>query len=511
MLKRFLLGTLSLGCLAANAAEVSREQAVSIALQKVDGEVASAKVVSYEGQKVYYVVQFAEGGWVLVSADDTTMPVIGYSNEGVYQTEGQPESVSSFMNGLARDVISNKSLGRRAEGWDKRTVSSRRQASAEKIEPLIKVNWNQTNPYNYFCPGDGQNKAVVGCVAVGMAQAMSVAQWPPRPEGEYSYNCEGYGQQYINYDKQPEYDWDAILSGAAMKLPVARLLWHCGVAVNMKYGPDGSGTQDSYIASALKRNFQYPQSVKYYSRKGFQGSDDDWKELILNELRAGRAVAYSGSDPNSDYGHCFNLDGFDGEFFHVNWGWGGTNNGNFPLTGLKDAKMGYTYTEGQSVIVGIRPPSEKPSDITLSATQVQGGQPEGTYVCDVLVESEATNPTYEYELKGKYSVISHKYLAAAFKVEDNKLYTTKSLNENTTQEVTIKATNVQNKGTVERTFKITVTSGPAGVTEVNADNLSSRQYFSLSGSRLNEPGKGVTIIRQRTTDGKVHTIKKIMK
>jgi hypothetical protein len=116
---------------------------------------------------------------------------------------------------------------------------------------------------------------------------------------------------YINYDKEPAYNWNNILSGANDRDDVARLLWHCGVAVKMNYGTDGSGTQTSYIPAALQRNFSYPNSVKFYSRKDF--SNSDWNDLILNELKAGRAVAYSGYDPKKSYGHCFNLDGYNGQ------------------------------------------------------------------------------------------------------------------------------------------------------------------------------------------------------
>lgn len=508
MRKLIMISLLLAGFGSIHAAEVSREQAVEMAKARVSGTVSSVKAVSYEGQKVYYVVQFAEGGWVLVSADDTTMPVIGYSNEGVYQSEGQPDNMRSMMDDFSRQIIDNKrTLSRRHNGWEAVEVARARTRASETIEPLITVKWNQTGSYQKYCPEANGKKAVVGCVAVGMAQAMSVAQWPPRPVGEWSYPHSVYGSQYINYDKEPDYNWSNILSGANNNDDVARLLRHCGVSVNMDYGPDGSGTQDSYIASALKRNFQYPQSVKYYSRKSFENADDEWEELILNELRDGRAVAYSGSDPNSGYGHCFNLDGYDGQFFHVNWGWGGANNAYFPLNGLKDAKMGYTYTQGQSVIVGIRPPSEKPSDITLSANTVQGGQPAGTYVCDVIVESEATNPVYSYTLKGSYNPITHTASTPPFKIEDDKLYTTKVLDAGKNQKVTIIAKNTKNGGSVERTFNIKVTTGPVGVTEVNAECVGPRQYFSASGMQLSVPGKGLTIIRQRMSDGTTKTVK----
>ena len=491
------------------AADVTPSQAAKMAQEKVAGDVESVKAVEYEGQKVYYVVQFAQGGWVLVSADDTSAPFIGYSRNGVFQTENQPINVRAVMEGYGRQVLENKRVSNsRHQDWEEASLAKARSLAegTDKIEPLIQVNWNQGSPYNYFCPENEKGKAVVGCVAVGMAQAMSVAQWPARPVGIHSYKCANYGEQYINYDKELDYNWNAILTGTALKLPVALLLWHCGVAVNMDYGVDGSGTQTSYIPGALMRYFSYPSSVKYYSRDNFWGDDNDWRELILNELREGRAVAYSGHDPKGNYGHCFNLDGYDGEFFHVNWGWGGSNNGYFPLNGLKDGKMNMNYTDGQGVVVGIRPPSEKPSDILLSTHEIQAGLPAGTVVCDVTVESEATDPVYEYKLRGKYSARQHRYLAAPFEIVDNRLLTTDVLEEGD-ELVTITATNISNGGSVERTFNIHVTNNPSGVNDVTVVPVGSKLYYSTSGMQLTTPAKGLNIIRQRMSDGTTKTIK----
>lgn len=505
---------------ALQAAEVSQERAAATARQLMAGriegfdtEVQAVRTVWYEGQQAYHVVQFARGGWALISADDLSQPLIGYNGEGVFQVEGQPESVSSMMDWYSAQVVSNaRQGGQRHAGWDEasRPVMARSKAgNSDVVQPLIKVNWNQTGSYQKYCPKNSDGQAVVGCVAVGMAQAMSVAKWPDRPVGNYGYTSVTYGSLYIDYDAEPDYDWNAILAGSNGRDNVARLLWHCGVSVNMNYGKDGSGTQDSYIASALQRNFKYPKSVKYYARSSY---GDNWSQLIINELKAGRAVAYSGADPVKSYGHCFNLDGYDGSFFHVNWGWGGNNNGYFGLDGLKDATMDMNYTTGQSVIVGVRAPSELPSDIILSNTSVQAFQPAGTEVGTVTVESEAENPTYDFKVVGPYSVILHTNMPAPFKVVDGKLVTTEELSlEDGDRNIEITATNTKNKASVTRSFTIKVTK-TSGISQMEAaPEVVSEQDYSLSGIRTNADAKGVRIVRQRLADGSVKALKRIVK
>lgn len=511
MTKRLSLLTLAAALLVnGQASDVTLEQAAAVAKEQVNGEVTSVRAFSHEGEKAYYVVEFREGGWVMVSADDMSRPIIGYSPTDRWPSASDmPDNFRGMMECYAREVIDNKRLvGQRHPEWepDKRAAMARAKAAtdAELKVPLIKVDWSQGGRYKKYCPKDSKGQAVVGCVAVGMAQAMSVARWPERPVGSYAYTSDTYGSLYINYDNEPAYNWDAIISGANDLDDVARLLWHCGVSINMNYGVDGSGTQTHYIVSALQRNFNYPQSVKYYSRGSYDG---DWTELIVNELREGRAVAYSGYDTKGNYGHCFNIDAYDGSFFHVNWGWGATYNKDswFSIDGLKDPNMQMNYDSNHGVVVGIRAPSPYPSNITLSAKTVQAGQPAGTVVGNVVVESEAENPVYSYALKGKYSARQHKYLEAPFNVVDNQLVTTKEL-EVGTQTVTITATNTQNKHSIERTFNISVTEGPAGIAEVEFTELS-RRYFSPSGAELQSARPGLNILRISQPDGTTKTVK----
>lgn len=440
--------------------DVAAQTAVKIMAQQIPGfkgNVQSVTAVTYENEAAYYIVQFAPGGWTLIAADDMSSPLLGYSEQGIYKKDGQPDNIKSWLEGYSLQIRKHSRLnGKKHQGWETADSRPTTRAANGKIAPLLTVNWNQGKPYNIFCPSNSNGTALVGCVAVAMAQAMSVAKYPAKPQGEYSYTSANYGSIYINYDKEPAYDWNAIITGANNKQEVARLLYHCGVSIKMNYGTDGSGTQTSYIPAALTRNFGYPSSVKYYSRTNYSG---DWEQLILNELKAGRVVCYSGADLKKGYGHCFNLDGFDGSLYHVNWGWGGANNGYFSLDGLRDATMDMDYTAQQGVVVGIRQPSDSPSDIALSNATVKEKQPAGTVVGKVTVESEATNPTYEYSVRGEYSIILHDYIKAPFIVENGELKTTEALNkEDGDWIIEITATNVNNKLSYTKQFTIHVAS-----------------------------------------------------
>ena len=499
-----------------HASDVTPTKAASIAkqmmMQKVDDfddEVKEVKTVSFEGKASYYVVNFKKGGWTLISADDMSSPLLGYNTEGTFETEGQPENIKYMLGIYSRQIRDNARLnGSHHAGWEQAsrpTGSDARRAprrAATVVKPLIKVNWNQSGSYAKYTP----NNVVVGCVAVGMAQAMSVHRYPNRPVGNHAYVSANYGTLYVDYDSEPDYDWDAIISGAN-KDNVARLLWHCGVSVDMNYAPGGSGANESAIPKALKNYFKYPDKAAVYYRDKYEGN---WKQLIIDEITSGRAVIYCGADPVKSYGHCFNLDGYDGEFFNVNWGWGGANNGYFSLDALRDATMDMNYTSGQSAVVNVRPPSEKPSNIYLSNKSVAYNQPAGTVVGDVTVESEATNPTYTFKIVGEYNPIFHTNMPAPFKVVEGQLVTTEVF---TAEEygseinITMTVTNDQNKASLTRNFTIKL-GDASGITDVKEANMiTSKSYYTAAGAQLNGMREGINIVRKRMADGSISTVK----
>lgn len=494
-------------------AKVKAKEIMAARFASFNATAAMVTPMKYEGHTAYYVVQFAPQGWTLIAADDRTEPLIGFSDEGTFVVNGMPAQISSVIDCFSRRVTDRaRHLSAKSAGWETggRTVRATTRAAAN-VEPLIKVKWNQTGAYMKYCPKNSSGQAIVGCVAVGMAQAMSVARWPEHAVGEYSYTSQNFGAQYINYDEEPAYDWDDIIAGNNNKDGAARLLWHCGVAVRMEYGTDGSGTQTTYIVSALQRNFSYPKSVQYHNRKDY--SDEEWHDLIYNELANGRAVAFKGYDTKGGYGHCFNLDGYNNGAYHVNWGWGGSNDGYFELHALKDLTMGMDYSDPayQGAVIGIRAPSDKPSDIILSNTEVVAGLPAGTVVGDIEVETEATdNPAYTWEILGPYNVILHKRLPAPFEVKDGKLVTTEVLKfEDGCRPVTI--TVKDNKGnSVSRDFTIKVLES-TGVAGVEADGKQTySESFTLSGIRQNAGKSGVVILKGRNAAGKT-VAKKVIK
>ncbi|MCF8226666.1 MAG: thiol protease/hemagglutinin PrtT [Bacteroidales bacterium] len=436
-MKRFvgiiLLSALVL--LAAQAEPVSKELAKKTAKRFVElyntaGERTIDDVISYSlenGAVSYHFVTLNPTGWVLVSGDDLLTPVIGYSfeREFVPMIEWE-ESARVWFDRVDDHIITTlEKPGLPVNNaWDEMFLGSyRKSAAGTAVEPFIQVNWNQGSGWNRFCPEDPDGPgghAYVGCVAVSMAQAMSVFEYPVQPMGEHGYNHDEYGYISVNYDNAKPYNWGG-MSATTSDDENARLLYHLAVGVDMSFGADGSGAYTSKTPGVLKGYFGYSESVKYLLRSSY--SDEDWKRMINDELLQGRPLIYSGDGNDGEAGHAFNVDGVgaDGTYYHINWGWSGNANGYFTLDALNPGNYNFSYDH--AAVVGIKPPSAGPYDITLSNLSVYDQQPVGTFVSAVEIADEFEDNVYTYELKGNFNVLLDDYGPAKFYIENDTLKT----------------------------------------------------------------------------------------
>lgn len=420
------------------------------------GEV-TVDLVEHDGVPAYYIIEYSEGGWAIISAQSSSEPLIGYNHTGEYVA---PEPMQYVLDICANRIVKEAELTTEAHvAWNE---EMRRKPAADidntpDIEPLITVDLNQGDPFNKYCPKiDGQN-ALVGCVAVGMGQAMMVARYPERPIGKYSYNSTNAGLQSINYDLEEPYDWDAMYNGDMDE--IARLLYHCGVSVGMEYGLEGSGAMTPLVAQALPRNFGYDENIVRYIDK--PATDDAWLEILLDELLLGRVIVYRGQSENS--GHCWNLDGWkqSTKTVHVNWGWGGYGNGYYKINAMEDKYQGMSFPYDNGAIIGVGAPTTAPYGLSLSTTQFVLGTEAGVALADVKVSCEDETASFIFDLKGPKNVAG-KHIESPYQVVDGKLVSTKTVEDkNSFKSLLMTVTNANTGESYEKQFTIQIVADNA--------------------------------------------------
>lgn len=332
----------------------------------------------------YYV--FANGedkGFTIVSGDDRMPEVVGYSAQGTYDPDHLPANYVGFMKAYQETVEALLKGDAQVSGGlaEARQWRAERAGSAAVAPLLDGIKWDQREPYNNMCPlYEGTNRSVTGCVATAMAQVMMYYQYPKELKTTIkAYNTQTYGIQIPEISSGATYDWDNMLPdysksdyNSAQADAVAKLMYHCGAAVKMDYGPlSGANVTPTILATYFGYDADLMQDL---TRTVF--TLQQWMTLIDNELKAKRPILYSGQA--SDGGHEFVCDGSDGKgLYHINWGWGGYQDGYFDLTILQPTKGGAGsgsavdgYNRNCSMIIGIAPDNGKVDEPLASYPQI---------------------------------------------------------------------------------------------------------------------------------------------
>ena len=395
---RLLLSVVLLLCSAmpSFAKPVSRQQATQQARQFMSvinpqAQIEAASVYKAPRRQAavsdaaYYVFNAQDNqGFVIVSGDDRTAEILGYSDKGHFDICNLPVNIKSWLDGYEEQIqwLDDNHIEVTQEAKARSKVSA---SARNPISPLVTSVWDQEAPFNNNCPSltnyaaSSASTTLTGCVATAMAQVMNYNKWPqaatkvvPGYTMSYPY-YNNYGSQSnksmtLNTLPSTTFDWSNMLDdytgsytdaeGAA----VAQLMQYCGYSVKMTYGTSevgGSGAQTSSVAKALVDYFGYDAStVKFVNRSNY--TMDEWNQLMYDELASGRAVVYGGQSDGG--GHSFVCDGYsyDG-FFHINWGWSGMSNGYFKLSilnpyasgsGGSSTSNGFSYS--QDAVIGIQ-------------------------------------------------------------------------------------------------------------------------------------------------------------
>ncbi|MBN2892510.1 MAG: C10 family peptidase [Bacteroidales bacterium] len=352
-----LLLVLFTGLLFANP--VTEKQARQVALNfysykaqgiKSDVKITKSEEFKYEGMTAFYIYSFKNGGFVIISADDAAMPILGYSVENKLRDNRTNEALESWLEGYAKQIkwIADSKLdnSQTLVEWNKILVNDFSQKSTKVVTPLLTTTWDQGGNYNDYCPA-----AWTGCVATAMAQIMNYWEYPETGVSQHSYVHPNYGLQSASF-KTATYDWASMPDNTGGDA-VSWLMYHCGVSVDMDYDNGGSGAQSSDVPHAMANYFKYDQSIDYVSQDEY--TNTDWINLIKDQLDNAMPVYYSGSS-QADGGHAFVFDGYNAsDQFHVNWGWSGSANGYYAVGSLNPSGM--DFNDGNAAVINIFPAS----------------------------------------------------------------------------------------------------------------------------------------------------------
>lgn len=334
----------------------------------------------------FYVVNFNEGGYAVVPADERATDVYALSDEGSFDPDAH-NGVRLFMDMAENylqyeisisDSIRTSGLDLPDGGWTKFPTDPddprlyivvefggqlcHQVVKETKSEPfyLLDTQWGQDAPYNNECFTKDGDEAKAGCVPVALGQIMAYHKQPQSYKG-HTYFWDRMPKKFDVYD------------GSDEAYSVSYLINDIGKAVSIKYGISGSSASSTKCPWAL--------TIFGYSSSGYK----DYNVTgVIESLQSARPVYMSGREEGASEGHAWVADGYYyyrkdytyytveklekvGErseidyYLHMNWGWDGkgenSNNGYYKsevFNPIYSKYLQYTFSERLKMVTNIR-------------------------------------------------------------------------------------------------------------------------------------------------------------
>lgn len=333
----------------------------------------------------FYIFNAVNGkGFVIVSANDNAIPILGYSMENSFQIENMPPNLKFWLEGYEQEIQNADYVRCSNEirsDWGMLLAGEPLPVkSTTNVTPLLTTHWDQGWPYNLSCPYDydAEDNTMTGCVATAMAQVLKYWEYPQIGTGSHTYIDPNYGMQSVDFETGIAWnemlnDYSTSTSYTLMQASaISSLMYMCGVSVDMNYGIYASGISNFINEygllplpcpeTALKTYFNYSDNLEGISKSDFTSAQ--WISILKNELDSDRVILYTGHDANNTSAHAFVCDGYsNNNNFHFNWGWSGYCDGYYSINNLAPGSGGSgsgngNYTYGQQAIIHITPSNQ---------------------------------------------------------------------------------------------------------------------------------------------------------
>lgn len=254
------------------------------------------------GNAIFYAINYQGGGFVLLSADNRTEPVLAFSDVNKFSVEAIPQTGVSVWAAMTTDQITELRRTNPAQTpaqsamWEPENIArtldtdpTDRPAPVcdagheehRTVNPLMQTQWHQYGNFNDRVPlrCTTIEQAPVGCLPLAMGQIMKYYEHP------YGYNW----NLITNTDGGDE---------------TSRLLFNIGTSVGIQYTCEyGSGASTQTMCVPGFAAFGYPSAI-YASYNS---------TTVTSELDKGQPVLLKGGQNISGVytnGHAWVCDGY---------------------------------------------------------------------------------------------------------------------------------------------------------------------------------------------------------
>lgn len=276
--------------------------------------------------------------FVIISANKLVLPILSYSSSShfIYDTLSMPIAtqlmLTRYTENIEEIVLRNNAVANQAniDEWDKLINQISTGQRSSQVGPLLSTKWGQRAPFNTYTPPN----TPTGCNSVVLTQLMKYYRFPQYGRESKTYTNNNITHS-INFEDQT-YNWSTMpnapttSTSTSLTSPIARAMYHAGVAAETDYGIYGSNATVMNLYFAIQKNFAYTTI----------SNTDPITELNNSHP----VIGYSSQTYNSNSGHVYLIDGYNSTYntYHINWGWAGQYDGFYSLSNLNPGSQ-YDY------------------------------------------------------------------------------------------------------------------------------------------------------------------------
>ncbi len=314
--------------------------------------------------------------FVIVSGDDRAEEILAIGDSPL-PTDKFPANVQAWLDMYKNELdwlIANPDAK-----VQKISSASTPKTVTGTYGPLLTALWDQEAPYWNQCKftySGTTYQCLTGCPATSASMVLYYWKWPKQavpalPSYTAALELSYWNSVNFTYPALPSvtFDWDNMKDTysnytTAQGNAVATLMRYVGQAEHMMYGTSAAGgsgiyTTDTQNIVDMYVLFGYDETTcRVISQSSY--STANWANLLQTEMAEGRPVVYT-AVANSGGGHAFNVDGYrsSDNKYHINFGWSGDGNNWCVMNSFSDGD-GYTFNQGQQMVIGIQPKNMGP-------------------------------------------------------------------------------------------------------------------------------------------------------
>lgn len=311
----------------------TRASSVKLSLEwagdKVENVTTRGAVGDVDEALMYIYNRTDAKGYVVIAGDDSVQPLLAYAHDSSIDMSDMPDAARWLLACWCEQIAASRAM--KIEP----TRASPSLSAGKEVLLYETAKWNQGEPYNRLSPHFVKGKAPSGCVATAICIVMYYHKWPDCGVGTTpGYTITHYEPQQMVIPENKlgrAYKWNRMLmeynkgeysiyEGDA----VAELMYDVGTAMSMGWAPGGSGAVTSACPDRLSKYFKYSKGAMWYGNSG--RTEEEWYSMLKENLHEYGPMVGAGG------GHAYVVDGYtDNDFFHLNYGWGGSSDGYYHL------------------------------------------------------------------------------------------------------------------------------------------------------------------------------------